>query len=145
MWSAIRFQWQVRKLNQKRDRVERTYQAKREALKSAGQPVPNFSPEEWNAQNVINAEIYKLETAYLLRRAAREKVPIPDGENEEAWHEALGGGYFLSDTAYANLRAAIRKERNEKWEFRFKVMSFVATSGIGLIGALIGLVSALKK
>jgi hypothetical protein len=80
-----------------------------------------------------------------LGRAAREKVPIPDNEDDEAWHEAIGGGYFLSTAAYANLRAAIRKERNEKWEFRLKVMGFLASSGIGLIGALIGLVSALKN
>jgi hypothetical protein len=145
MWSAIKFQWQVRKLNRQRDRVERVYRAKRQALKNSGQPVPSFSSEEWDDKNVINAEIYKLETAYLLRRADREKVPIPDNEDEEAWHEAVIGGYFLSTVAYANLRAAIRKERNEKWEFRLKVMSFLATSGIGLIGALIGLVSALKK
>lgn len=145
MWSAIKFQWQVRRLNRQRDRVEKLYQAKREALKRSGQPVPNFSPEEWHDQSEISAKIYKLETAYLLRRAAREKVPPPDNDDEEAWHEAIGGGYFLSATAYANLRSAIRKERNEKWEFRLKIMSFLATTAIGLIGALIGLVSALKK
>jgi hypothetical protein len=145
MLSAIRFQWQVRKLNRQRDRVERSYQAKRSALKNSGQPVPNFSSDEWRDQNEINAEIYKLETAYLMRRAAREKVPLPDSEDEDAWNEAVSGGYFLSPAAYANLRAAIRKERNEKWEFRLKVMSFLATTAIGLIGALIGLVSVFKK
>jgi hypothetical protein len=145
MWSAIKFQWQVRKLNRQRDRVEEIYQEKRKALKSGGQPISNFSAEEWSDQSIINAEIYKLETTYLLRRAAREKVPTPDNEDEDAWHEAIGGGYFLSTTAYANLRGAIRKERNEKWEFRFKVLGFLATSAIGLVGALIGLVSALKK
>lgn len=145
MWSAIKFQWRVRQLNRRLDRVEKIYQAKRKALQRSGQPSPSFSPEEWRDQNAINAEIYKLETAYLLRRAAREKVPIPDSEDEEAWHEAATGGYFLSTGAYANLRAAIRKERSEKWDFRLKIMSFLASSGIGLIGALIGLVSALKK
>jgi hypothetical protein len=81
----------------------------------------------------------------LLRRAAREKVPTPDDDDQDAWIEARGGGYYLSEFAYAGLRAAIRKERNEKWDFRLKVFGLLESTAIGTIGALIGLVTALKK
>jgi hypothetical protein len=86
-----------------------------------------------------------LETSYLLRRAAREKVPTPDDDDQDAWIEARAGGYYLSQFAYASLRAAIRKERNEKWDFRLKVFGLLGSTAIGTIGALIGLVTALKK
>jgi hypothetical protein len=86
-----------------------------------------------------------LETSDLLRRAAREKVPTPDDDDEDAWIEARGGGYYLTASAYANLRAAIRRERNEKWDFRLKVFGLLGTTTIGILGALIGLVAALKK
>jgi hypothetical protein len=81
MLSAIKFQWRIRNLNRQRDRVQRIYQAKRRALKNSGQPVPSFSSEEWNDQNAINAEIYKLETAYLSA-LAMERQRRSDGANE---------------------------------------------------------------
>jgi hypothetical protein len=90
-------------------------------------------------------KISRLETADLMRRAAREKVPTPDYEDTNAWIDIPGGGFHLTEVGYANLRAAIRKERNEKWDFRLKVLGLLGSTAIGTIGALIGLVAALKK
>jgi hypothetical protein len=148
MISRIKYQMRVRKLNRERDRIERVYKAKRAAMRLRGEAVPSFLPEEWNDQNFVNAEISKLETGDLLGRAARMKVPIPDSEDDEAWLEAVGGGYFLSAKAYYDLRAAIRKEQNERWqwlELRSKLIITVATSLTGLVGALIGWAAFLKK
>jgi hypothetical protein len=142
MFSAIKYQWEVRRLHRKLDAVDRHYRSLLEGKKVETSP-PSLN-ESWLAKNAVMVKIYQLETTYLLRRAAREKVPVPDVEDEEAWTENKDG-YHLSQFGYANLRAAIRKERNEKWDFRLKVLGLLGTTAIGMIGALIGLVTALKR
>ncbi|WP_425906269.1 hypothetical protein [Nitrobacter sp. TKz-YC02] len=142
MFSAIMYQWQVWRLNRELDRIDRRYRTNREADKGA---TANAAPWSSEAKYTVMNRISVLETTYLLRRAAREKVPTPDNDDEDAWIEARGGGYYLTTSAYSNLRAAIRKERNEKWDFRLKVFGLVGSTAIGTIGALIGLVTALKK
>lgn len=142
MISAIKYQWQVRRLNRELDRIDRRYSATREPEKVNAAP---WQSEEGQAKYAVMNQISVLETSDLLRRAAREKVPTPDNDDEDAWIEARGGGYYLSQTAYAGLRAAIRKERNEKWDFGLKVFGLIGSTTIGTIGALIGLVTALKK
>jgi hypothetical protein len=82
------------------------------------------------------AKINVLETSYLLRSAAREKVSTPDNDDENAWLEAFGGGWFLSEAAYAGLRTVIRKERNEKWDFRLNVFGLLGSAAIGILGTL---------
>jgi hypothetical protein len=145
MFLAIKYQWQVWLLNREHESIERRYRTTPKAEKGAAANAPFWLDEEWQAKNVVMAKIYQLETAYLLRRAAREKVPTPDNDDEQAWVESHGGGYHLSQSAYADLRSAIRKERNEKWDFRLKVFGLVGSTAIGVLGALIGLVSAIKK
>jgi hypothetical protein len=143
MFSAIKYQWQVWLLNRELDRIDRRYRAIPEAGKDAN-ALPGAS-EEWQAKYTVMNRISVLETSYLLRRASREKVPTPDDDDQDAWIEARGGGYYLATFAYANLRAAIRKERSEKWDFGLRVFGLVGSTTIGFIGALIGLVAALKK
>lgn len=145
MFSAIKYQWQVWRLNRELDSIDRRYSVTREAKKGANANAAPWSSEEGQAKYTVMNKISVLETTYLLRRASREKVPTPDNDDDQAWIEARGGGYYLSDFAYSNLRAAIRKERNEKWDFRLKVLGLIGSTSIGLIGALIGLVSAIKK
>jgi hypothetical protein len=82
----------------------------------------------------------------LLRQATRQKVPLPNWDDEDAWIEShIYGKSYLSMAAYADLRTVIRKEKNEKWDFRLKVLGLAGTTLIGVIGSLIGLVAALKK
>jgi len=141
MISAIIYQWQIWKLNRELDRIEKRYRPTRKADANA---LP-WSSEEGMAKYTVMNKISVLETWDLLRRAARKKVPTPDDDDRDAWTEAHGGGYYLTTSAYANLRAAIRKERNEKWDFRLKVFGLLGSTTIGILGALIGLVAALKK
>jgi len=145
MFSAMKYQWQIWQLNRELDRIEKRYRSTREAEKGANANPPPWSSAYGEARYTVMNRISVLETSYLLRRAAHEKVPTPDDDDQDAWIEARGGGYYLSQSAYANLRAAIRKERNEKWDFRLKVFGLLGSTTIGMLGALIGLVSALKK
>jgi hypothetical protein len=145
MFSGIKYQWQVWLLNRELDRIDRRYRPAREAEKGANANPPPWSGEYGQAKYTVMNKISVLETSDLLRRAAREKVPTPADDDEGAWIEAHGGGWYLSQSAYAGLRSAIRKERNKKWDFRLKVFGQVGSTAIGIIGVLIGLVAALKK
>jgi hypothetical protein len=145
MFSAIKYPWQVWRLNRELDHIDRVYGLTREPGKEANANAPPWSSEEGQAKYTVINRISVLETSHLLHRAAREKVPTPDNDDEDAWIESRGGGYYLTQSAYANLRAAIRKERNEKWNFRLKVLGLLGSIAIGTIGALIGLVTSLKK
>jgi hypothetical protein len=146
MISAIRYRWQIWQLNRELARIERRYRATREADTGAlPKNAPPWSSEEGQATYMVMNKISQVESWDLLRRAALEKVPTPDDDDQDAWIESRAGGWYLSQSAYANLRAAIRKERNEKWDFRLKVLGLVGSTTIGTIGALIGLVTALKK
>jgi hypothetical protein len=148
MFSAIKYQLQIWRLNRELERIDRRYLPAREAEKGANANPPPWSGEYGQARYALMGRIRVLETSDLLRRAARERVPAPDDGDENAWLEAHGGGWFLSDAAFAALRSAIRKERNEKWDFRFKVLGVLGlfvSMATGFIGALIGLVAALKK
>jgi hypothetical protein len=90
-------------------------------------------------------KISVLETSHLFRRAAREMVPTPDDDDQGAWIEARAGGYYLSHLVYTGLCATIRKERNQKWDFRLNVFGLLGSTASGTIDALIGLMTALEK
>ncbi|MBI5263851.1 MAG: hypothetical protein HY852_18740 [Bradyrhizobium sp.] len=74
---------------------------------------------------------------------------MPPHSDEEAWEKSTNiGGYQLTQKGYAALRAELRKEKNERWqwwELRSKVLIAVATSLTGLFGALIGWLALFKK
>jgi hypothetical protein len=71
-------------------------------------------------------------------------IPIPDFDSDESgpWEKASTRPHYqLKSEALAELRFAIRKERKERRE---GIQSWTALT-IGLIGALIGLLSAFRK
>jgi len=69
--------------------------------------------------------------------------------DDDAWDVSnVIGGRALTSKGFAELRAAVRKERNERWaywELRFKVLAAILTATTGAAGALIGLVAIWKK
>lgn len=84
----------------------------------------------------------QIRTRYICLKARRLGVPLPDHSDESLWEESnVIGGWQLTDKGFDQLRAAIRKEKNERWhyfELRTKVIVTLATSLTGLVGALIG-------
>jgi hypothetical protein len=84
-----------------------------------------------------------LQTVYLIDEAQPLLLPTPSfTEDSSAWEEASTAVHYqLTRDAIAELRSAIRKEKKERRE---SWQAWVALT-IGGVGALIGLVSALKK
>jgi hypothetical protein len=58
------------------------------------------------------------------------------------WEQSTNiGGWQLTTKGFATLKADIRKEKNERWQYwelRTKVLVTLATAMTGLVGALIG-------
>jgi hypothetical protein len=102
-----------------------------------------------------NAEIWQLGqeeiswrySTYLLARLDKLLLPHPDFKNEDN----VGAGIlinkeYLSESAMAQARDAIRKERKERTEItRLWLGTFgpIVSALTGLVGALIGLLAAL--
>jgi hypothetical protein len=90
-------------------------------------------------------EIDQINSSELCRRANRLGVPIP--RDEESWEESnVIGGRSLTTKAMSELRANVRREKNEQWaywELRFKVFGGILTALTGAAGALIGLATVL--
>lgn len=90
-----------------------------------------------------------LTTRRLIEQAEYYGLPLPRYEEERAWDvTGTTGLHVLTLRATSDLRSAIRREQNERWQFwelRTKVIVLVATSVTGTIGTLIGLIAILKK
>jgi hypothetical protein len=92
----------------------------------------------------IHDQIAGLQTNFLRNEAERYLLPIPvfDTSEDGAWEfSSICTHYQLKQAALVKLRSAIRKEKKERRE---SWQSWAALA-IGLIGAMIGLVAALKK
>jgi hypothetical protein len=95
-----------------------------------------FVLDEWDT------EIDVLTTAHLLEQARRLQVPIPPHDDDEYWADSVYfGGRHLTPAGVTKLRSDVRAERQARWNF----YSGHITLLIGLLGALIGVISILKK
>jgi hypothetical protein len=90
----------------------------------------------------VGTEIDVLTTAHLLQQARRLQLPIPDPGDDQYWAESgMFGGKHLTAAGVTKLRSEIRTERKARWDS----IAAQITLLIGLLGALIGVLSVLKK
>jgi hypothetical protein len=103
---------------------------------------------------MLQEESDLLASRQLLRKARRLRVPVPlmslpDGTSSPDWEKAdTQGTWHLSDSAYATLREAIRKEESYRRDQRvrwFGYLAAVLTALTGIIGALTGLLAVYRK
>jgi hypothetical protein len=98
--------------------------------------------EAMDARGEKRDSILNLSSMLLTDKAERLGVPIPPFSDKESWEE----GYWpdsirLNVKAQADLRQLIRAERREKWGFSAFLLKDILTPLIGVIGAIMGLVS----
>lgn len=150
MFARLRYEFELRKLQRekiKNDRFFAAKQAEARAKKADSIAMQRLDGEEIFERGTINDKIALLQTEFLRQEAEKYLLPIPsfdadDNKEDTNWQFApTGPHYQLSESALAELRSAIRKERKERRE----VWQSWAALVIGIVGALIGLVSALKK
>ena len=88
---------------------------------------------------VYKFEVDVLEARRLVKRANKLQVPVPNYSNKEMWKHVFNYR-FLTEKGKLHLINIIRKEKRERVGVFFKRASIV----IGLIGALMALISVLK-
>lgn len=112
------------------------------------------SPDEIAALNEAEKMHGHLEDGVIilkwmeLRSQAAGLGLFVDWSQPKADQLLIGGDHNPMRKEMAELRLAIRKERNERWQFwelRLKVVVQLAFALTGVIGAAIGLVATLKR
>jgi hypothetical protein len=125
-------------------------------IKKSGKSAAECSGESWYAEfgnETIDLQLEETKiTSDSLEFEARSLwLPIPSREDATKWEESNFGQterLFLSPIGMTELRTAIRKERGERravTEWWLKTLGAAVGILTGLIGALIGLVSVLRK
>jgi len=146
VFKRLRLNSKIRRLQRQKDQnVGVTIQAILEVAHETGE-IPDKEAMEKELINSIelnrqiDEHIAILESNYWLDEAQRYLLPTP---NDQAYIPSKLDkrfSYFDEETL-ASLRSAVRKEQKERSE-NFRTWATVA---IGIIGALFGLASALKK
>lgn len=92
--------------------------------------------------NLIYGDISHLVTSRLRDEANKYLIPAPEFDSHGPdWIKSASGRWHLSADAAAKLRSDIRKEKRELREPIIQLVTLL----IGLLGAMIGVFSALKK
>ena len=156
MFEGARYQFRLRRLQKKKRSLRAFYAAKNKALEArwrGADPGPEKRLEELRDLTdleihevlIIDEQISRLQTTYLLEQAERYLLPRPPFKTDTedaAWARAsLSAQYHLKDAAIVELRSAIRRERKEREE-RWK--SWIPLL-IGFAGTIIGVMSVWKK
>lgn len=141
----IKFQVQLSILQRRRRKVLGSFQDRFAAAVEKGRSPEvkeGLRHEERFALDELDNAIDVLTTAHLLQDARRLQLPLPDFDDETCWEESYSfGGRHLTATGITKLRSEIRLERKARWDSVSSQMTLI----IGLLGAIIGLVSILKK
>jgi hypothetical protein len=151
MLDDLRFRIQLWRLQRTRDRIEKSYTYKlHHAFKNK---LSRDEKERLIAAKQMDLEecdddINSLTTGYLLAQARKLFIEIPQ-RNEGYWFDSTTfGGRYLTHAGITKLRSEIRNERKASWEVfqtRMSLLITLATLLIGVLGAVIGVLSFLKK
>jgi hypothetical protein len=122
MLKQLKYEWALRRLQQEKDKTRASYvEPYRAAVANKDvDEIERLDSEETHETQSIEDKIARLQTSFLIEEARRLLISTPafDSKEDGAWEE--------------------KKERREG------LQSWAALS-IGLVGALTGLFSALKK
>jgi hypothetical protein len=144
MFDSVQHYFTLRSLQNQKDRVRAKYKCELEQArrdKKSKDDLHEIGVEEFLELDLIDDEIAQLQYTFLVRRAEKLLIPIPEFNTDSAaWREShVTGQWRLTDDALHSLRMAIRKEQTERREHWQSWLTLI----IGLIGALIGLASVL--
>ena len=146
MLKRLKYEWALRRLQREKARTRAFFvEPNRAAVESKDiAEIERITTEEIHEMLSIEDKISRLQTTFLIEEAQRLLIPTPAFELDKdgAWEGAATAPHYqLKREQLAALRSAIRKEKKERRE---GLQSWAALL-IGLVGALIGLFSAMKK
>jgi len=147
----FRFQhwWRTRLLEIERRKLFKPIAAHdRRIFKEKGWTAELYEPhEEEDTLEKLDRGLIIMKWLELRSRAADLGVFV-DWSDTKALDLVAIGEYDQIRKEMSELRLAIRKERNERWQFwelKLKVLTQLAIALTGVIGAAIGLIATLKR
>jgi hypothetical protein len=140
MLSYLRFRWKVWRLERALRTAERGTEKAAEAAKKRGAFDEIDEITGGSDAYLHRRRIHEAMTRYLEETADRLVVPVPDFNDPKMWvHD--DDRHYLTREGIAQLRSDIRAEKKARRE---SILIWVTTT-VGVLGSLIGLVSALKR
>jgi hypothetical protein len=148
MFGWLQYEFNAARLQRDRQRVVNAYKkdyAEAKAARKSSDELAQIEATEMFEVEMIDDELRVMQTHRIQRQASWLDVPVPPavfyGNMSKDWIRTRSTGeIYLSPSAYADLRAAIRTELKERRE----QSTWWVPLAVGIIGALIGLASALK-
>jgi len=140
MFEAIKYRWELRKLEKEQNRITKNFEKNKKGLSGAELESlrADLGSESWPVLEKIDA----LKTKRFRQIADRLMVPMPESKDKELWQDLqYVGGRVLTDKGFWELKKLIRQEKRERRE-GFVVWLAALT---GIIGALTGLAAVLMR
>ena len=147
MFEGIKYHWELRKIEEECDRLEKIYAKHRKGL--SGDKLEMLLAEESSEIWPVFEKIDAIKTRRFRQIANRLMVPLPESKDKELWKDLhYIGGRALTDKGFWELKKLIRQEKREQHEvFRMWLAALTGIIGVitGLIGVIIGLVAVLTR
>ncbi len=136
--------WRAQRKRRQLDRLFRRLTSKAEKEKRRDD-VESLVAEHGFERDLVNDTINALESSRIQERAERLGIPVPKySTDNEAWEKGFQPNVvYLSLKTRAELRTQLRKERRERVEYCTLVVKDLIVPLVGLIGAIIGLISVI--
>lgn len=141
----FRYRKELYKLNSQRDKEKKSLdklvdKARKDGGYDAAIEVYQMESVDFH---IIDDEISYLKTRHLISKAEKMSLPTPRIADEDGlWEQSSYiGKWYLTNKGITEIRRLIRQERKEN----FELVSHWVTIIIGVIGAIIGLISVINK
>lgn len=138
--------WKAQRKRRRLDKLFGGLISKAEKRKNH-EEVGSLEAEHMYERHLISDTINSLESLRIQERAERLSLPVPKySTDNEAWEKGFQPNVvYLSLKTRAELRGQIRKERREGAEYWTLMLKDVIVPLVGLIGAIMGLISLLRS
>lgn len=140
MYKAIKYRWELRKLEKEYNRIDKSFKKDKKGLSGEQLEIlrGEVSSEIWPVYEKIEA----LKTRRFRQIANRLMIPLPESKDKELWTDLqYVEERALTDKGFWELKKLIRQEKRERRE-GFVVWLAALT---GIIGATTGLAAVLSR
>lgn len=140
MLEAIKYRWQLRKLEKEYSKIHQDYEKHKKGL--SGEELENLLAEESSVVWPVLEEIDLFNSRRFCQIANRLMAPLPDSKDKEMWQEqSYSRRRVLTSKGIWELKKFIRQEKRERREGYIVWLAALT----GIIGAITGLSAVLSR
>ena len=142
----LTYRLSLAKLNRQRETLHKHYAKLIEAAEKAREhdKARELDGEEYGEAQYIDEEVSLLVTRYLVSRANKRFLPIPEREpNNGFWDTAytMPNRSLLTNKGITEIRSVIRKDMKERLDLLIPWVPAI----LGILGAVTGLIAVIKR